>query len=134
MTRGTVESSPQEWWVPGCRMKLDFGCGNGVLIEISKWTSQNDRWDMMYRGGWLERHGGDDAVGFDIKFDRVLEASRSVRNGTHFIAADGRYLPVKYNSFEMVHMHGILHHIPGYKSAIEGIDRALNGHLSHLSN
>lgn len=110
-------------------MKLDFGCGNGGFIEISKWTSPNDRWDMMYRRSWLEKHGGNDAVGFDIEFERVLEASRRIKNGTHFVVADGRYLPFKDDSFEIVHMHGILHHISVYKAAVAEIDRVLSGYF-----
>jgi ubiquinone/menaquinone biosynthesis C-methylase UbiE len=97
-------------------VKLDFGCGNGGFIEISKWTSPQNRWDMMHRRSW-----------FDIEFERVLEASRRIRNGTHFVVADGRYLPFKDNFFEIVHMHGILHHIPEYKLAVAEINRVLNG-------
>lgn len=108
-------------------MKLDFGCGNGGFVEISKWTSPQGRWDMMQRRSWLALHGGDDTVGFDIEHERVLEASRRIKNGTHFIVADGRYLPFKGNSFEIVHMFGVLHHMPEYKLAITEINRVLNG-------
>lgn len=98
--------------------KLDFGCGNGgfpggggkPLNEI---------------GSWLVQNGGDYTVAFDINFDMLMKTRKRVNNNSNFLAADGRFLPFKDNSFNFVREWGIMHHIPGHKPALKEISRIL---------
>lgn len=114
----------------GGLLKLDFGCGDGGFEEVGKWTSPTHDWDMLIMKSWLVANGGSDTIGIDINREKVIMASKRIRNGTHFIVADGTCLPFKDNCFELVHEYGILHHIPNYRDAIKEIARVSSNSLN----
>ena len=111
-------------------MKLDFGCGDGGFEEVGMWTSPTHEWDMVVNRSWLVSNGGSDTIGIDIDRGKVVKAANKIRNGTHFIVADGTRLPFQDNCFELVHMYGILHHIPNHRDAITEIARVSNRSLN----
>jgi|GEM_PF-3348480 len=98
--------------------KLDFGCGNGGFPG-------GGGKPLSERGSWLVQNGGDYTVGFDINPEMLVKTKERVGNGSHFLAADGRMLPFKDETFEFVREWGIMHHIPGHAPALEEIARVM---------
>jgi len=87
---------------------LDLGCGEGK---------------------WLIEHGGPNVIGVDINLNFLKEAKLKAKKGTAFVLCDGNHLPFKDKCFSMVHCFGVLHHMDNFESAINEIDRVLNGFL-----
>lgn len=98
-------------------MKLDYGCGSGGFQEISA--------DRLRTGSWLMENGGPDTWAIDVNPDNIKKARLRINNGTKFMVADGKKLPFQENSFDILHEHGVLHHIQGYQDAIKEIARVM---------
>jgi ubiquinone/menaquinone biosynthesis C-methylase UbiE len=97
---------------------LDIGCGSGGFTEI-----QNGK--RTTAASWLELHGDSDSVGVDIDEKLIEKAKQRITNGTRFLAADARNLPFEDNSFDYIHMSGVLHHMSQYETAIREMARVL---------
>ena len=96
---------------------LDFGCGNGSHDEIGE-----NRLSLIH---WLEHNGGQEAVGIDVNPSSIEQIRTSINNGTCFYVMDGCRMSFPDGTFQMVHEHGVFHHIKYYREAIKEVARVL---------
>ena len=96
---------------------LDFGCGSGGFDEITE--------DRKSTTSWLQANsfGKEFAVGIDPNPGRIKEASSKIN--AHFVVADGKSLPFRQQTFDIVHETGVFHHVKNYQLAIDEISRVL---------
>jgi SAM-dependent methyltransferase len=82
---------------------LDVGCGDGVYSM------------ELYRRG-----APSELVGIDLSPAAIASASSKVSSeNMHFILNSGTHLPFPDNSFDAVHLRGVLHHMENPQLAIK---------------
>ncbi len=95
--------------------KLDFGCGNGSDSEFD--------YNNCCKYNWLKLHGDKDTIALDINEERIAQAKQRIHNSAKFIVADGRHTDFNNGEFNLIHVNGVLHHIPNYKDVLKEIAR-----------
>ena len=96
---------------PGTKV-LDFGCGPGTIsVGLAKAVAPG------------ELHG------IDIEASQITMAQAAAQAGghgnAHFQVGDGTNLPFADNTFDVVHCHAVLMHVPNLAQALAEVKRVL---------
>jgi|TARA_B100001964_G_scaffold244652_1_gene327130 ubiquinone/menaquinone biosynthesis C-methylase UbiE len=85
---------------------IDFGCGTGILFpDCAK----------QYNS----------IVGFDLSYDMITKASRTIPQVKGCVIGDGTYLPFADDSTDLVICRSALHHLPHLDKTLLEIKRVL---------
>lgn len=93
-------------------MKLDFGCGCGLPLELTP--------DRSRYHNWLTENP--DAYGIDIDPAKLAQMARHVPDAK-LIAADGHKLPFGDKTFDYVHVGAALHHMLNWHTGLKEVAR-----------
>jgi ubiquinone/menaquinone biosynthesis C-methylase UbiE len=85
---------------------LDLGCGDGLNISI------------------LRKMGRKKIVGIDIS-DELLREARRINPGVKVLLASAEKLPFKNNTFDIVLVDSVFHHLMRYGKTVKEIKRVL---------
>lgn len=96
----------------GARSILEIGCGEGFVLD------------------YLAKRNPDlDLIGVDLNKEAVGMASRVSASVIKYVCADGRNIPFRDNSFDLVILSEVLEHVEGPEHILESAIRVSKSYL-----